>query len=191
MEQDLFLLQLLKIPVFVIKFIFKTLAIATYVPNYLFVYLVDYVLFNENLEKTLFLYSVTWTPKLVLLVSAFALFAGEFYLIFTFLDLQKHGLAIQITGIILALAGLLILMRKGYLSMIEKFNLTKLKSIAEHIEKAGLFIVNIFGILLAIINTILVINMFKTFSYDYLKDRKYAFIKHIISLIRLSLIEYL
>ena len=87
MEQDLFLLQLLKIPVFVIKFIFKTLAIATYVPNYLFVYLVDYVLFNENLEKTLFLYSVTWTPKLVLLVSAFALFAGEFYLIFTFLDL--------------------------------------------------------------------------------------------------------
>lgn len=75
--------------------------------------------------------------------------------------------------------------------MIEKFNLTKLKSIAEHIEKAGLFIVDIFGILLAIINTILVINMFKTFSYDYLKDRKYAFIKHIVSLIRLSLIEYL
>jgi hypothetical protein len=37
-----------------------------------------------------------------------------------------------VAGVVLTLAGLLILMRKGYLSLIEKYNLNKLKSVKEH-----------------------------------------------------------
>lgn len=128
-EQELLLLQLLKIPVVVIKYLARILSIATYLPNYLILSFVDHFLFADTYSATLLVYSLMWLPKLALLFFSLALFSLEFYSIYYFLQLETHGIAIQVAGVVLTLAGLLILMRKGYLSLIEKYNLSKLKSV--------------------------------------------------------------
>jgi len=60
-----------------------------------------------------------------------------------------------------------VLMRKGYLQMIKKFNPTKLKSVMEHLLSYVQFCVDILGILLAVVNVLLVTNAHKTLSYTY------------------------
>jgi hypothetical protein len=74
MEQDLLLLQILKIPVIVIKFIAKLFSILTYLPNYLLLLIVDHFLFSEQYAATLLIYSIMWLPKLALLLLSFAIF---------------------------------------------------------------------------------------------------------------------
>ena len=133
MEQDLLLLQILKVPVIIIKFLAKTLSVLTYLPNYVLLFVVDHFLFSEQYSSTLIIYGVMWLPKIALLVLAFSIFCFEFYGVYSLLQVQEHNLYLQIAGVTLAFSGLLILMRKGYLSMIEKYYLNKLKSVKEHI----------------------------------------------------------
>ena len=92
---------------------------------------------------------------------------------------------------ILTLAGLLILMRKGYLSMLEKYNLTKLKSPMEHAELGVSLLVDVVGIVLWTVNGLMVINIHRSWDYEYSAVKKFRFIKHIIGLIRESSISYL
>lgn len=92
---------------------------------------------------------------------------------------------------ILTLAGLLILMRKGYLSMLEKYNLTKLKSPMEHAELGVSLLIDILGIVLWIVNGLMVINVHRSWDYEYNAVKKYRFIRHISGLIKESLISYL
>jgi hypothetical protein len=92
---------------------------------------------------------------------------------------------------ILTLAGSLILMRKGYLTLLEKYNLTKLKSPMEHIELGLDYLVDCIGILLWIINAVLLINIGRSWDYRYDKTTKYQFLRHIFNLIRESLIAYI
>lgn len=109
------------------------------------------------------------------------------------MQLEEHGWIIQTAGMFLTLAGLLILMRKGYLSMIEKYNLTKLKSPMEHIEIGLLFMVDVVGIFLGIVNALLLLNITRTFSYEYDPDSKFRFMKHVIGLIKdssIAIIEF-
>lgn len=74
-------------------------------------------------------------------------------------------------AVILVVAGLLFLMRKGYLQMIQKFNPIKLKSPKEHVQMYWVFVKDTCGILLALINIILVTNSLKTFSYRFISPK--------------------
>ena len=49
-------------------------------------------------------------------------------------------------------------MRHGYLTMIKKFSPAKLKSPLEHLQQVSVFIIDLIGILMAIVNIILIIN---------------------------------
>lgn len=82
-------------------------------------------------------------------------------------------------------------MRKGYLSMLEKYNLTKLKSPMEHAELGVGLLVDVVGILLWIVNGLMVINIHRSWDYEYSADVKYRFIKHISGLIKDSCISYI
>ena len=73
-EQELLLLQILKIPVIVIKFLAKILSIATYLPNYLILYLVDFVLFEPRFRCSFIVYTLMWIPKVFMLFFGLALF---------------------------------------------------------------------------------------------------------------------
>ena len=46
MKDDLLILRLLKIPVIIIKYLSKGLAMFTYLPNYLFILVLDAIIFN-------------------------------------------------------------------------------------------------------------------------------------------------
>jgi hypothetical protein len=46
MKDDLLILRLLKIPVIIIKYLSKGLAMLTYLPNYLFILVLDAIIFN-------------------------------------------------------------------------------------------------------------------------------------------------
>ena len=72
---------------------------------------------------------------------------------------------IQVVGMVMALAGLLILMRKGYLSLIEKYHLSKLKSVLEHVEVGYDFFIDLVGVVLAILNCLMLVNIGKTLKY--------------------------
>ena len=135
------------------------LSIATYLPNYLILFGIDYLLFAEYFSSSLTIYALTWLPKVAALLLGTSLFCLEFYGIFAVLQLYDHGLVIQTVGMIMTLAGLLILMRKGYLSLIEKYNLSKLKSVLEHIEKGYELFIDFIGIILAAINFFLLVNL--------------------------------
>lgn len=100
------------------------------------------------------------------------------------MQLLEHSLTIQIVGMILAIAGLIILMRKGYLSLLKKYNLTKLKSPLEHAELGILYVIDLFGVVLWVINSALIINMGRSWDYEYDAAQKYRFIKHTFNLIR-------
>lgn len=87
-NQELFLLTILKFPVIIIKFMAKVLAVLTYLPSYAILRIIDAILFNQILDSSLINYVLTWIPRVLLLISTFALFTTEFYLIFSFLDLK-------------------------------------------------------------------------------------------------------
>lgn len=91
----------------------------------------------------------------------------------------------------MTLAGLLILMRKGYLSLIEKYNLSKLKSVKQHIIRAYDFFIDLVGIVLAVVNILLVVNSLKTLDYVYNPKMQYNFLQHISNTIKLSFIFYI
>ena len=84
----------------------------------------------------------------------------------------------------MTIAGLIILMRKGYLSLLKKYNLTKLKSPLEHVELGILYIIDLFGVVLWAINAALIINIGRSWDYEYSAGQKYTFIKHTFNLIR-------
>jgi NADH:ubiquinone oxidoreductase subunit 4 (subunit M) len=111
------------------------------------------------------LYVITWLPKVALLVIVITLFVSEFYIIFSIMQLYNHGLAIQIIGMVLTFAGLIILMRKGYLSLLKKYNLTKLKSPLEHAEIGILLLIDLVGLVLWVINMALIINIGRSWDY--------------------------
>jgi hypothetical protein len=73
-DQELFLLQLLKVPVFIIKTLSKLLSIFTYTPNYLFLYLVDAVVFSSGLQATMLSYILSWIPRFALLLTGLGMF---------------------------------------------------------------------------------------------------------------------
>ena len=75
-EQELLLLQILKIPVILIKYLAKILSIATYLPNYLILYLVDFILFEDRFRSSLIVYALMWVPKVVMLLFGLALFSA-------------------------------------------------------------------------------------------------------------------
>jgi type IV secretory pathway TrbL component len=100
------------------------------------------------------------------------------------MQLHEHSLTIQIVGMILTIAGLIILMRKGYLSLLKKYNLTKLKSPLEHAELGILYIIDLFGVVLWAINAVLIINVGRSWVYEYDVASRYRFIKHNFNLIR-------
>ncbi len=191
-QQQLLLLQILKIPVVVIKFLAKVLSILTYLPNYLILLGVDHVLFSDRYCSSLLIYGVMWLPKVLLLFLSLFLFCSEFYGIFYVMQLQEHGLIIQVTGIVLTLAGLLILMRRGYLSLIEKYNLSKLKSVMQHVQLGYTFFIDLLGLILAVINVVMVVNIRKTLSYDYSSsDVNYRYLRYIFKVVRESVIIYI
>ncbi len=71
--------------------------------------------------------------------------------------------------------------------MIKKFQPTKLKSPIEHIQEHYVFVKDIIGILLALINIILLKNSLLTLSYPY-NPSKSTFLAYITKLIHSSLI---
>lgn len=184
MEQDLLLLQILKIPVVVIKFIAKVFSILTYLPNYLLLLIVDHFLFSEQYSATMLIYTIMWLPKIALLLFSVAIFYFEFYGVYYLLELQDQNLYLQVGGLFLAFSGLIILMRKGYLSLIEKYNLNKLKSVKEHIVLGYFLLVDIINVFLVLINTFLVVNVRKTFSYKYDPNTQYGYLRYIFDSVR-------
>ena len=137
------------------------------------------------------MYVVMWLPKVVMFVLGVGVFCMEFYGIFWVMKLEQHGLMIQVIGIVMTLAGLLILMRKGYLSMIEKYHLTKLKSVLEHLQVAYDFLIDSVGLVLTVINMILLVKIGETLSYEYNSERRYNYLRHIFDLVRQSIIFYI
>lgn len=92
----------------------------------------------------------------------------------------------------LTLAGLLILMRRGYLSLIEKYNLSKLKSVMEHVQLGYTFFIDLLGLILAVINVVMVVNIRKTLGYDYSScDVNYRYLRYIFKVVRESVIIYI
>ena len=73
-DQELFLLTILKLPVFLIKTLSSYLSKLTYLPNYLALLLLDFLLFHPAATTTLLRYFLTWLPRLLLLLAAFSLF---------------------------------------------------------------------------------------------------------------------
>jgi hypothetical protein len=107
------------------------------------------------------------------------------------LQLEEHGLVIQIVGIVMTLAGLLILMRRGYLSLISKYNLGKLKSVLEHILLGHDFFIDVIGLLMGVLNVLMIVNAGKTLKYKYESEKKYKFLRHIFDTLRESIIFYI
>jgi hypothetical protein len=56
-------------------------------------------------------------------------------------------------------------MRKGYLSLLKKYNLTKLKSPLEHAEIGILLLIDLVGLVLWVINMALIINIGRSWDY--------------------------
>ena len=185
------MLQILKIPVIVIKYLAKILSIGTYLPNYLILYVIDQVLFGERFRSTWFMYVTMWLPKVGMLMLGLALFCGEFYGLFVGMKLGEEWWVIQVLGMVMALAGLLILMRKGYLSLIEKYHLSKLKSVLEHVEMGYDLFIDLVGVVLAVVNCILLVNIGKTLTYEYDAAKKHKYLRHILNLVRESIIFYI
>lgn len=50
-------------------------------------------------------------------------------------------------------------------------------------------LVDIIGLVLAVINAVLIINILNTLNYTYIPDKPYNFIKHILKLIHRSVLD--
>lgn len=175
----------------VIKYLARLLSTVIYLPNYCLLYVVDLCLFGERFSASLLMYALMWVPKMVLFLVMVIAFCGEFYGIFTILKLWEHGWVVRVAGVLLTFIGLIVLMRKGYLSLIEKYSMGRLKSVKEHLMIGFDFLVDFLGVLMGLVNALLVVNVGKTLDYEYNPQSQYKFLIHIIGLVRLSLIFYI
>lgn len=128
MQDDLLILKILKLPVLGIKFLSKFFAILTYLPNYLLIFILDSIIFNQKFVSTLVSYIISWPLRLGSLVAVVAIFCAEFYGIYALLSISHLHWGVQLILTFIAFQGLLALMRHGYLTMIDKFSPKKLKS---------------------------------------------------------------
>ena len=118
MAEDILLLRLLTIPVYVIKFVSKVISMITYLPNYFIIFIMDSIIFNQNFHTSLAIYAITWPFRLIALNLVTALFCLEFYIVYFLLDISEKSWYVQILANFLAWLGILLLMRRGYLQMI-------------------------------------------------------------------------
>lgn len=165
MKDDLLILRLLKVPVTIIKYLSKGVAMLTYLPNYLVILALDTIIFSQLLSSTLFYYIISWPLRLLSLVGVVAIFCAQFYCLYTLLSISHFHWGVQLALTFIAFQGVLALMRHGYLTMIKKFSPTKLKSPLEHLVQIRNMFIDIIGIVLTVFNTMLIINIFNTFNY--------------------------
>lgn len=118
MQEDLLILKLLKLPVIAIKYICKAVAILTYLPNYLLIYILDCIIFNESFISSLRNYILSWPLRFASLGIVIAIFVAEFYAMYMFLSISHFHWGMQILLTVVAFQALLALMRHGYLTMI-------------------------------------------------------------------------
>lgn len=128
MKDDLLILKLLKVPVTIIKYCSKFVAMLTYLPNYLIILILDAIIFHASTVKSLLNYIIFWPIRLASLLAVIAIFSFEFYGLYSLLSIQHFHWGIQLTLSFVAFQGVLALMRHGYLTMIKKYSPTKLKS---------------------------------------------------------------
>ena len=74
MSEDFLLLKLLHIPVIVIKFISRIISILTYLPNYIIIFCMDYVIFNNKLQSSFIRYCISWPIRFIAVNMVTALF---------------------------------------------------------------------------------------------------------------------
>ena len=133
MKDDLLILKLLKVPVTIIKYLSKFVAMFTYLPNYLIILVLDTLIFSTTLSSSLSYYAISWPFRLVALVGVVVIFCAEFLGLYMLLSISHFHWAIQLVLTFIAFQGVLALMRHGYLTMIKKYSPTKLKSPYEHL----------------------------------------------------------
>lgn len=127
-KKDLLILKVLKIPFLVISYLSRTLSMLVYVPNYFIILALDWLLFHEGCRRTYLRYAFTWVPRLLALLLTSCVFLLEFWLIYVGMDIRMHEWYIQVLAMAAVIIALLGLMRKGYLTIIRKYNPEKLKS---------------------------------------------------------------
>lgn len=189
MKDDLLILKLLKIPVTLIKYLSKFIAMATYLPNYLLILILDSIIFSPKLSSTLMYYVLSWPLRVLALVAVVGIFCVEFWGMYLVLGIEGFVWWVQLGLTFVAFQGVLALMRHGYLTMINKYSPTKLKSPLEHLQQVGYMLVDILGLLLTLINTLLLINIRKTLAYSYSPTTPFGYLKHITRLIHTSLLD--
>lgn len=133
MKDDLLILKLLKVPVTIIKYLSKFVAMLTYLPNYLVILILDAIIFSTMLSSTLLFYVISWPFRLIALAGVIVIFCAEFLGLYKLLSISHFHWGIQLVLTFIAFQGVLALMRHGYLTMIKKYSPTKLKSPLEHL----------------------------------------------------------
>ena len=133
MKDDLLILKLLKVPVTIIKYLSKFVAMLTYLPNYLVILILDAIIFSTMLSSTLLFYVISWPFRLIALAGVIVVFCAEFLGLYKLLSISHFHWGIQLVLTFIAFQGVLALMRHGYLTMIKKYSPTKLKSPLEHL----------------------------------------------------------
>lgn len=128
MKNDLLILKILKVPVAVIKYLSKGLAMLTYFPNYLLILVLDSIIFSRTILGSLTYYALSWPFRLAALVGVVSIFSAEFYGLYMLLSISHFHWGVQLALSFISFQGVLALMRHGYLTMINKFSPTKLKS---------------------------------------------------------------
>ena len=73
--------------------------------------------------------------------------------------------------------------------MIKKFSPAKLKSPLEHLQQVSVFIIDLIGILMAIVNIILIINCLNILNYTYVSNSKYNYLKYSAKLVHKSVLD--
>lgn len=128
MKTDLLILRILKVPVTIIKYLSQFFAILTYLPNYLLILIFDAIIFHPQSASSLLAYTLSWPFRIAALLGVISIFSLEFYGLYSLLSISHLHWGVQIFLSVVTFQGILALMRKGYLTMIDKFSPTKLKS---------------------------------------------------------------
>lgn len=189
MKNDLLILKILKVPVTVIKYLSMGLAMLTYFPNYLLILVLDSIIFSQTILGTLSYYVLSWPFRLAALVGVVAIFSAEFYGLYMLLSISHLHWGVQLGLSFVAFQGVLALMRHGYLTMIRKFSPTKLKSPLEHLEQIWFMVVDLAGIVLALLNVAMIVNCLRVLDYDYSVDKKYNYLRYSTSLLHKSILD--
>ena len=132
-EGDLLILTLLKIPVAIIRFLSNSLAILTYLPNYLLILVLDSIIFSARLASSAKTYILSWPLRLASIMLVLYIFIWEFYSLYKVMAIEELHWGWQVLISVISCQIILALMRHGYLSMIKKFDPVKLKSPWEHL----------------------------------------------------------